>query len=288
MPGFQKGELTRKRFPDGERSLRIGGEVRGQDVIVLGGTIDDAATLELFDLATGLVGLGANTLNLVIPYFGYSTQERATRRGEVVTAKARAILLSAIPRARLTNEAILVDLHTPGISHYFEGHLHSTHLSAHTVPLAVVQEAKAKGPVVIGCTDAGRAKWVQNLANEVGVAAAFVYKTRQPDGSLAVTGVNADVKGKHVLIYDDMARTGGSLLQAGKAFLAAGASKVTALVTHAVLPGDALATIEASKVFDILHATDSHPRAVALAAKNPKFLKLSPLTPLIAKHFSAS
>jgi ribose-phosphate pyrophosphokinase len=285
-PGFTSGQLTRKTFPDGERSLRIGGEMRGKDVVVLGGTFSDAATLELFDLAVGLVGLGVNTLSLVIPYFGYSTQERATRHGEVVTAKARAVLLSAIPRARLTNEAILIDLHTPGITHYFEGHLHSTHLSAHALPLKIVQEAKAKGPVMIGCTDAGRAKWVQNLANEAGVQAAFVYKTRAPDGKTSVTGINADVQGKHVLLYDDIVRTGGSLLGAAEAYEKAGAAKITALVTHAVLPGDALAKIQGSGLFEALHATDSLPRARELEKIASGFLKIQELTPLIAAHFS--
>lgn len=286
VKGFESGQLTRKIFPDGERSLRIGGELRGRDVVVLGGTFDDAATLELFDLAAGLVGLGVNTLSLVIPYFGYSTQERATRPGEVVTAKARAVLLSAIPRARFTNEAVLIDLHTPGITHYFEGHLHSTHLSAHQIPLAVVRKAQAQGPVVIGCTDAGRAKWVQSLANEAGAPAAFVYKTRQADGRTSVTGVNADVQGRHVLLYDDLVRTGGSLLQAAEAYRKAGATKITGLVTHAVLPGDALKKIQASGLFAELHATDSLPRANELAKSAGGFLTIHPLTPLIAKHFS--
>ncbi len=284
--GFVSGKLARKTFPDGERLLRIGDELRGKDVVVLGGTFSDAATLELFDLAVGLVGLGVNTLSLVIPYFGYSTQERATRPGEVVTAKSRAVLLSAIPRARLTNEAVLIDLHTPGITHYFEGHLHSTHLSAHPIPLKIVKEAQAKGSVVIGCTDAGRAKWVQNLANEAGVSAAFVYKTRHADGKTSVTGINADVAGKHVLLYDDIVRTGGSLLHAAEAYKKAGATKITGLVTHAVLPGDALKKIQSSGLFDVLHATDSLPRARELEAAAGGFLKVAPLTPLIAGHFT--
>lgn len=286
QPGFSSGKLQRKTFPDGERLVRIGDELRGKDVVVLGGTYSDEASLELFDLAVGLVGLGVNTLSLVIPYFGYSTQERATRPGEVVTAKARAVLLSAIPRARLTNEAVLIDLHTPGITHYFEGHLHSTHLSAHQIPLGIVTDAKAKGPVVIGCTDAGRAKWVQNLANEAQVQAAFVYKTRDSSGKTSVTGVNADVKGKHVLLYDDIVRTGGSLLQAAEAYKKAGATLVTGMVTHAVLPGDALQKIQASGLFTALHATDSLPRAKELEAAASGFLKVHPLTPLIARHFT--
>jgi ribose-phosphate pyrophosphokinase len=166
--------------------------------------------------------------------------------------------------------------------------MHSVHLSARGVALGVVRELAAKGPTVVGCTDAGRAKWVQGLANDAGLPAAFVYKARQADGSLAVTGVNADVKGKHVLLYDDMVRTGGSLLQAAHAYRGAGAARITALVTHAVLPGDSLAKIAAAQVFDAVYCTDSLPQSVKLAAAHPGFLRVLPLAPLIAAHFKAS
>src|SRR5437868_10337997 len=97
------GRVKRERFPDGERYLKIEDDVELRDVILLGGTIGDADVLEVFDLACTAVAEGARSLTLVIPYFGYSTMERATSRGEVVGAKTRARLLSAIPRAHAGN-----------------------------------------------------------------------------------------------------------------------------------------------------------------------------------------
>ena len=88
--GWQLGAITRTTFPDGEPYVRIDTDPADRDVILVGGTIDDTATLELYDLACGLVTGGAYRLRMVIPYFGYSTMERAVRPGEIVKAKTRA------------------------------------------------------------------------------------------------------------------------------------------------------------------------------------------------------
>ncbi len=94
---FDTGEVEVKQFPDGERYQRVLSDVDCREVVLVGGTISDADTLELYDLACTLVSLGAQSLTLIIPYFGYSTMERAVYPGEVVTAKTRAYLLSTIP-----------------------------------------------------------------------------------------------------------------------------------------------------------------------------------------------
>ncbi len=109
--GGEEGLVERRAFPDGECYQRVASDVLDRDVVLVGGTIDDAATLSLYDLACGLVKYGAKRLSLVVPYFGYSTMERATRPGEVVTAKTRARLLSAIPPAAFGNRLFLLDLH---------------------------------------------------------------------------------------------------------------------------------------------------------------------------------
>ena len=89
---FEAGQIDTKTFPDGERYFRIRNDVRGREVVLIGGTISEADTTELYDLASGLVAWGADRLQIVIPYFGYSTMERAVKTGEIVTAKTRARL----------------------------------------------------------------------------------------------------------------------------------------------------------------------------------------------------
>ncbi len=261
--GFKAGHIDRKFFPDKERYLRIIEPVGGKDVVVIGGTTSDEATLELFDLACGLSQLGASSLVIVIPYFGYSTQEREVKPREVVTAKSRAVLLSAIPHAHMGNQVVLLDLHTQGTTHYFEGMVRPFHLSAKQISLSIIEKNKGQD-TVLACTDAGRAKWVQTLANEANLHAAFVYKKRTSGEKTEITGVNADVKEKTVILFDDMIRTGGSLMQAAKAYHQAGAKEVLAITTHGVLPQDSLEKLVQSKLFKEIHCTNSHPRAVEL------------------------
>lgn len=259
--------VERKRFPDGERYLRVAEDLRCADVILLGGTPTDLDCLELYDLGFAISRAGARSLSIVIPYFGYATMERAVLPGEVVTAKTRARLISAIPSCEGGTRVMLFDLHTDGIEFYF-GDSHVTqHLYGAPIITSLVERAMGERPYVLGATDAGRAKWVQSLAKGLGVEPAFVYKTRDSKtGALCVTGVNADVRGREVVMYDDMIRTGSSLLQAGRAYLEAGATAVHAVASHLVLPGQSLEKLRDSQVLTSIHGTDSHPNSLRIDA----------------------
>lgn len=257
---FEAGKVERKYFPDGERYLRIESELWGRDVVVLGGTPTDVDWLEVFDLASGIARGGARSLAIVIPYFGYQTMERAVRPGEVVVAKTRARLLSSIPAPEGGTRFFLFDLHTDGIEFYLDDRVMTRHIYGAPIITQKIQERMGKTPFVLGACDAGRAKWVQSLARDLHVEPAFVYKRRDSaTGSTAVTGVNADVRGREVVVYDDMIRTGSSLVQAARSYLAAGATKVHAIASHLVLPGDALEKLRASGAFASIMGTDSHP-----------------------------
>ena len=276
--GFEPGSIERREFPDGERYRRIATRCDGREVVLVGGTVSDADTLELYDLACGLVLWGAARLTLVIPYFGYSTMERATREGEVVTAKTRARLLSSIPTAGRGTRVLLLDLHVEALAHYFEGAVRPVHIHARPVTGAAVKRLGGEG-FVLGCTDAGRAKWVESMAHDLGVDAAFVYKRRLSGERTEVSGVSAHVRGKTVVIYDDMIRTGGSLLGAAAAYRAAGATDVAAVTTHGAFTPGALARMEESGLLSAIAATDSHP--LARAQESP-LLQVDSVAPLLA------
>jgi len=278
---FSAGHLKRVTFPDGERYQRLTSSVRGKDVVLVGGTVSDSDTLELFDLACGISYYGANSLTLVVPYYGYSTMERADKQGDIVTGKTRALLLAAIPEARSYNEIVLVDLHTEGTTHYFEGHLRSFHIHSKSVVSSIVGGLEDAGQVVLASTDAGRAKWVEAMANQMGVPAAFVYKRRLSGELTEIAGINADVNNRHVVIYDDMIRTGGSLIKAGQAYKDAGAARLTVITTHGVLPGDALKRIQDSGIFHKVYVTDTHPRVLALAPHFVGFLEIRSMVGVI-------
>lgn len=257
---FERGQIERKNFPDGERYLRILPDLYGRNVVLLGGTPTDADWLDVFDLACGIARGGARSLAIVMPYYGYATMERAVKPGEVVVAKTRARLLSAIPAPEGGTHLYLFDLHTDGIEFYLDDRLLSRHVYGAPMITAKIADRMGNTPFVLGACDAGRAKWVQSLARDMHVEPAFVYKQRDAtSGGTSVTGINADVRGKEVVVYDDMIRTGSSLIQAGRAYLAAGATKVHAIASHLVLPGDSIEKLRASGVFTSIMGTNSHP-----------------------------
>ncbi len=200
----------------------------------------------------------------------------------MVIAKTRARLLSAIPPANFGNYVVFVDLHSEGIPHYLEGDITATHIYGRPV---VLEAARRLGgnDFVLGSTDAWRAKWVQSLANELRVEAAFVFKRRIDGAHTEVTAVSATVAQRNVVIYDDMIRTGGSLLGAARAYKDAGAGDLVAIATHAVFPGDALQRLQDSGLFVHIVCTDTHPRALELA---PQGLEVVSITPLLLPHLA--
>lgn len=258
------GTVEHEVFPDQERYLRLSSDVNDRHVVVVGGTIDDRSTLDLFDLACAVVENGAATLTLVVPYFGYSTMERAVKPGEAVTAKTRARMFSSVPCAKHGNRILMLDLHSEGIPHYFEGSIRPFHVYGKALIEQLARQLAGQR-FILGSTDAGRAKWVESLAKDLGVPAAFAFKRRTGPESTEVTAVSTRLQGETVVIYDDMIRTGGTLIGAARAYREAGAGTMYAVATHGVFPGDALQRIVASKMFAGIGCTNSHVRAGELA-----------------------
>ena len=277
---FETGEAEVKYFSDGERYQRILNNVDGRDVVLIGGTISDSDTLELYDLACAIVSQGALSLLLIIPYFGYSTMERAVKTGEVVTAKTRAYMISSIPSTSLGNRVILLDLHTEGLPYYFEGKIRPIHLYAKTLITEACNELYGND-FVLASTDAGRAKWVESLANDMGVNGAFIFKRRLSGDETEITSINFDVKNKNVIIYDDMIRTGGSLMNAARAYKEAGAARISVVTTHGLFIGKSLEKIKESNLFEFIYSTDSHPNALKLQGD---FLKVKSIANLLKEE----
>lgn len=282
--GWERGVITRKTFPDGEHYRRIDTDPADRDVIFVGGTIDDESTLEVYDLACGLVMYGAYRMRMVIPYYGYSTMERSARAGEIVTAKTRARLLSSIPAASRGTQVFMLDLHVGGLAHYFEGGIRPIHVYGKKLTTAAARRLGGDD-FVLASTDAGRAKWVESLAKDLQVDAAFVYKRRTSGTETEITGVSANVAGRRVVIYDDMIRTGGSLCAAAEVYKQAGAVSIDAIATHGVFPGDSLAKIRSGGLLGRVVTTDSHPRAVQLASE---FLQVDSTAALLTEHLKVN
>ncbi len=259
--GVELTEVERRDFPDGESYLRFPLEDRfgllGRDVVIVGATESTTSLDEVYRLGCAAVDCGARTVVLVVPYFGYSTMERATRPGEVVSAKEIARRLSAIPPAPLGNRVLLMDLHAAGIVHYFEGATVAMELYAEPCIVAAI-ERLGLGKLCLASTDMGRAKWVETFANRFQAPVALIHKKRLSGSQTKVSAVVGEVAGADVVIFDDMIRTGSSLLQAADAYARAGARSVRAVATHLVLPPGTLERLEASCLERII-GTDTHP-----------------------------
>jgi ribose-phosphate pyrophosphokinase len=274
--GVPLANVERQDFPDGESYLRFDLADRldllGRHVVIVGATDSSASIDEIYRLGCAAVKHGARSLVLVIPYYGYSTMERAVRPGEVVAAKTVARQLSAIPRAACGNRVLLMDLHSSGIVHYFEGDTVVLELYAEPKTVAAI-EGLGLDRLCLASTDMGRAKWVEAIANRLHAPVALIHKKRLSGSQTRINAVVGDVAGKNVVIYDDMIRTGGSLVQAAEAYLAAGAVSVHAAATHLVLPGATVARLEAAPLALVI-GSDTHPNH-RLVEGRPRFVVVS-------------
>lgn len=279
---FERGNIKRKDFADGEHYTQFDVSttpITNRDVVIIGGTYTDEATMDVYDMACAIGDLGAHRLFIVIPYFGYSTMERAVKDGEIVKAKTRARLFSSIPIPGSGAKVILFDLHAECIANYFEGNMKAEHVQGDEMLINMITTLASTNEdstdYVLASTDAGRAKKVELLANKLHVQPSFVFKRRLDSGSTEVTATSAGVDGKHVIIYDDMIRTGGSLINAAKAYKDAGATRISVVSTHGVFAQDAVQKLQNCGLIDVVYVTDSHPNALANESEFIRVFKIA-------------
>jgi ribose-phosphate pyrophosphokinase len=261
MLGVPLKPVERRDFPDGEKYLRLPLADRsgfiGHTVVLIGATESQTSIDELYRLGCAAVKYGASRLVLAIPYFGYSTMERATKPGEVVSAKTVARQFSAIPHSPAGNWVVMMDLHATGIVYYFEGDTFTAELYAEPEIVSAIERMQLS-KLCLASADMGRAKWVETFANHFHAPVALIHKKRLSGSQTKVAAVVGDVAGMDVVIFDDMIRTGGSLVQAAQTYRSAGARSVRAVATHLVLPPGAIERLESS-VLEKVIGTDSHP-----------------------------
>lgn len=295
------GGVERKVFDDGEQYYRIQidttGGIAGKDVIYVASTNTDAALLELYRVGCALASYGTRRRFFVIPYFGYSTMERAVKPGEVITAKVNARMLSSIPNSGLGNIFLFCDLHVSGLLQYFEGpcQVHevygqeplltaiSKEIGVEPLPVtargAIAVPTEEENPtLVFGSADLGRPLWVESFAKRFKAGMAFIRKKRNMNKT-EVQGVPiGDVKGKKVVIYDDMTRTAGTLIKAAEAYLANGATEVIAVLSHLALANKGIIKkLEDSPIKKII-ATNTHPMSQDPAVKDSKKIEIVDVT----------
>lgn len=252
--GVALGKVEIRLFPDGEISLQVQEDVRGRQVVVVQ-TIalkPNEYLVELLLLIDALKRGAADSITVVLPYFGYCRQDRADRPGVPITAKLMADMLEKAGATQL----LTVDLHAAQLQGFFD--IPVTDVAAKDVMTAGFKELYGLENVCVVAPDIGSVKLARSYAKAFGASMAIVDKIRSGSAQVEAVTVIGDVKGKDILLADDMCSTGSTLASAAKACREKGAKKIFAAVTHGILVEDAMQRLAASPI-EALMMSDTIP-----------------------------
>jgi ribose-phosphate pyrophosphokinase len=245
------GKTHLSRFLDGEVWFQIEENVRGKDVFVLQSTSTpvNEHLMELLIMIDAFKRASAARITAVIPYYGYARQDRKDRPRVPISAKLVANLISVAG----CNRVLTMDLHAAQIQGFFD--VPVDHLFAAPVIIDHVAQMGLVDLCVVS-PDAGGVERARAYAKRLGATLAIVDKRRETANVAEVHNVIGDVSGKTVLIVDDLVDTAGTLCKVAEALSAAGAGKILASASHAVLSGNAVRNINASQITQLI-VTDS-------------------------------
>jgi ribose-phosphate pyrophosphokinase len=266
--GMQRGQAQLTRFADGEAYVQIQENVRGADVFVMQPTCRpvDEHLMELLLMIDALKRASARRITAVVPYFGYSRQDRKDKPRAPISAKLVADLLTTAGAHR----ALIVDPHTPQIQGFFN--IPVDHLFASPVLVDHFKKLNLPNLTVVS-PDAGGVERARFFAKKVDAALAIVDKRRVEMNVAEVMNVIGDVNGRSCLVIDDLIDTAGTLVKTAAALTENGATAVYACASHAVLSGAAVQNLQGSMIKEVV-VTNTIPLTEE-AAKEPKILVLS-------------
>ena len=253
--GWALAIIERHTFPDGETRLRLPHTLPAQTVLLRGLQQPNTKLAELMLAAAGARELGVASLTLVSPYLAYMRQDIAFKPGEVVSQRHLGRMLAAWFDAVVTVDPHLhrvttMDEVVPG--------RRGVALSAATL-LGEFIARRVPGALLLG-PDEEAGQWVRVAAASAGLEHAVCHKQRHGDRDVDVALPSVSVKGRAVVLLDDMASTGRTLVAAARGALAGGAASVDVAVTHGLFVGDAIAQIHDAGVREVW-STDCVPHA---------------------------
>lgn len=237
-----------KRFADGEVSIDIGETVRGCDVFVVQSTSTpvNESYMELLIMIDALKRASAKTINVIMPYYGYSRQDRKARARQPISAKLIADLLQAAGATRILS----MDLHAAQIQGFFN--IPIDNLQAMPIIAKYFAEKDINDDVVVVSPDHGGTSRARKLAEYLNSPIAIIDKRRPRPNVAEVMNIIGDVRGRVAIIIDDMIDTAGSITIAAQALIDNGAKEVYAACTHPILSGPAIERIENSPIKELI------------------------------------
>ena len=262
------------RFPDGEIDIKIDDDVRGTDCFVLQPTCPPVNEnwVELLLLIDCLKRASAGRITAVMPYYGYARKDRKDEGRVPISAKVVANTLTRIGADRV----LTVDMHAAQIQGFYD--VPVDHLYAKPVMIDEIIKLGIENPVVV-TPDVGGIKMARSYAKVLDADLAIVDKRRISGAEVAVEHVIGDVKGRNVIIVDDMISTGGSISGAADILKKHGAKQVVICVTHAVFCGPAVERLTACAADHVL-VTDTIPQR---AEDLPDKLRIVSIAPLVGR-----
>lgn len=271
--GVPLGGLLRSRFANDEMYCRPTQSVRGADCFVIQShckPINDAIMEQLI-IIDALKRASARRITAVMPFFGYSRQDKKALAREPITARLVADLFKTAGADRLVS----VDLHSGQLQGFFDDPF--DHLTA--LPMvADYLRGVIDGSIVVVSPDAGGVKRAEKLARRLDASVAFVYKRRDPDkhNESAALEVSGEVTGRHAVIVDDMIDTAGTVCNAAELVRAQGASSVRIVATHPVLSGPAVERLRSPAVDQVIVTNTLPVREDARALEKLVVLSIAP------------
>jgi ribose-phosphate pyrophosphokinase len=260
--GVPMGKAVVDRFSDGEVAVEIMENIRGADIYLIQPTCAPTADnfIELIVMVDALKRASAARVTAVIPYFGYSRQDRRPRSARVpITAKVAAKMISAVG----TDRVVTIDLHADQIQGFFDIPVDNVYASPLT--LADIWQHQGNEDLVVVSPDVGGVVRARAIAKRLDSELAIIDKRRPRANVSKVMNIIGDVDGKHCVMVDDMVDTAGTLCKASTALKEHGALRVVAYCVHPVLSGPAIDNITTSDL-DELVVTDTIPLSDAAMA----------------------
>ncbi|MFM7482911.1 MAG: ribose-phosphate pyrophosphokinase [Burkholderiaceae bacterium] len=246
--GIPLGKAVVNRFSDGEIMVEINENVRGKDVFVLQSTCapTNDHLMEIMLMVDALKRSSAGRITAVVPYYGYSRQDRRPRSARVaISAKVVANMLQDVGVERI----LIMDLHADQIQGFFDIPVDNVYASP--VLLADLVD-KCYDDLLVVSPDVGGVVRARALAKKLGCDLAIIDKRRPKANVSEVMHIIGEVEGRNCVIMDDMVDTAGTLAKAAEVLKERGAHKVVAYCTHPVLSGTAVQRIEHSPLDELV------------------------------------
>jgi ribose-phosphate pyrophosphokinase len=259
--GTELAKCTVQPFPDGETFVKIEENVRGQDVFIVQSTCPPTNhnLMELFIMIDAVRRASATRITAVLPFYGYARQDRKDQPRVPITAKLVANLLVAAGASRI----LAMDLHAQQIQGFFD--IPVDHLYAAPVMYEYLKKKNLTDLVVVS-PDVGGLKMAHAYSQVLEGGLAIVAKRRKSASEVEAMAVIGEIRGKNILLVDDLTETAGTLTQAAALLKKKGAKRILACVSHAILNNVGIERLRKS-VIDELITTDTVQRPAIAGVK---------------------